>query len=89
MKSDALDEKKPAAVAESSASGALSTVDTDGDSTVTPEEDADTAKQEVEEPVPEGGHAKEKSKHLIGKINNLLTSDMTTISSAQDMIFIR
>ena len=38
---------------------------------------------------PEGGHAKEKAGHLIGKINNLITSDIDEINVSYNLLFIR
>ncbi len=37
---------------------------------------------ESEEAAPEGGHAKAKTGHLVGKINNLITTDSSTIQSS-------
>ncbi len=37
---------------------------------------------ESEEAAPEGGHAKAKTGHLVGKINNLITTDASTIQNS-------
>lgn len=41
------------------------------------------------EPTVEGGHAKEKTGHLVGKINNLLTSDLLSIISGYYVVDFR
>lgn len=50
-------------------------------------EDEDLAGIELAPPVE--GQAKERSAHLSGKINNLLTSDLNTISGSFDVVIIR
>lgn len=41
---------------------------------------------ESEEATPEGGHAKAKTGHLVGKINNLITTDSNTIQNSYQAI---
>ena len=38
---------------------------------------------------PDGGHSKEKTGHLVGKINNLITSDISGLSSSFDVVDVR
>lgn len=41
------------------------------------------------EPVPEGGHVKEKTGALVGKINNLVTTDLSIIEDSYRVVEIR
>ena len=41
------------------------------------------------EPGPDGGHAKEKTAHIVGKINNLITTDIQGITRASDIVILR
>ena len=41
------------------------------------------------EPIPEGGHVKAKTANLIGKINNLVTTDISTIQSSSQVVTLR
>ena len=42
-----------------------------------------------EEPAPEGGHVKKQSADLVGRINNLITSDLSKVGEAHDVLTIR
>ena len=44
---------------------------------------------EAEESAPEGGHVKQESANLIGKINNLITTDLSKIGQAHEVLSIR
>ncbi|KAH8108752.1 P-loop containing nucleoside triphosphate hydrolase protein [Phellopilus nigrolimitatus] len=90
LKNDALDDEK----SKGKQKDAKKAADISTQSSATPattysetpagEEDAvpTTTAESDAEPVPEGGHAKEKTGHLLGKINNLITTDLTAISNA-------
>lgn len=58
--------------------------DAEPESVANDEEPSDTS-----DPTPEYGHAKEKTSALVGKINNLLTTDLLTIEHSYRILEIR
>ena len=100
LKTDALDEKSkgsgkatkensgesagaatPSSVQEGSSSSA--------DNTARGPDSSSETLVDSSEPAPEGGHAQAKAGHLVGKINNLITSDLRTISNSHHAVAIR
>lgn len=49
----------------------------------------DNADSDATSAVPEGGHAREKTGALVGKINNLVTTDLLTIEHSYRIVEIR
>ena len=93
LKSDALDEKKDDKKTGKDRSGGTSTQA----STTPAATDAESIQGEGSEsvssgptistePAPEGGHVKEKTGALVGKINNLVTSDLATIEDSYRVV---
>ncbi|KAH8113755.1 P-loop containing nucleoside triphosphate hydrolase protein [Phellopilus nigrolimitatus] len=89
LKSDALDnekdgpkEKDTKKGADTSPQASVEPATTDAETPADSEDVAmTTAAASDTEPVPEGGHVKEKTGHLVGKINNLITTDMGAIQN--------
>ncbi|KAH8108771.1 hypothetical protein DFH11DRAFT_1057276 [Phellopilus nigrolimitatus] len=95
LKNDALDEKskgkeKDAKKNADISTQASATPATTYTETTAGEEDAvpTTAVASDAEPVPDGGHSKEKTSHLLGKINNLITTDLAAVSDSYLIVFL-
>ena len=99
LKGDALDEKKDK---DESKSGKASTAASSGTSTPrVPDSESEIGDAQtdvatvtetstlVEEPTVEGGHMKKQSANLVGKINNLITSDVGKMNQAHDVLSVR
>lgn len=91
LKSDALDpdakndktKDKLKSTDESTTSSTPATADVDSAvSGETTEADSDTSASAADAtPAPKGGHSQEKTGHIVGKINNLITSDLTAVGN--------
>ena len=55
----------------------------------TPGGDRDQAVEGITEAGPDGGHGKEETGHLVGKINNLITGDISTLTRSYDILDFR
>ena len=99
LKGDALDEKKDK---DESKSSKASTAASSGTSTPrVPDSESEIGDAQtdvatvtetstlVEEPTVEGGHMKKQSANLVGKINNLITSDVGKMNQAHDVLSVR
>ena len=102
LKGDALDDKKDKDSEKGSKSGKSSPAPSSGTSTPRAPEpesefgDADTdvatiteTSTLVDELTVEGGQVKKQSANLIGKINNLITTDLSKIGQAHEVLSIR
>lgn len=102
LKGDALDEKADKTSQDESKSGKSSPAPKSGTSTLrVPETESELGDAEtdvatvtetstlVEEPTVEGGHVKKQSANLIGRINNLITSDLNLMNQAHDALAVR
>ena len=100
LKTDALDEKSKdggktakensgkgsgAATPSSVQEGSSSSVD----DTARGSDSSSETSVDLNEPAPEGGHAQAKAGHLVGKLNNLITSDLRTISNSFHAVTMR
>ncbi|KAI5122640.1 hypothetical protein M0805_008724 [Coniferiporia weirii] len=103
LKSDVLDEKQEGKEdpksADTSTQASTTPAATDGETDAacgddlapsSTDADATTTSTAVDdaEPVAEGGHASEKTGHLVGKINNLVTSDLDAIVSSYHVVLL-
>ena len=102
LRGDALDEKKDKKDKEKTVNSPLtsesrpeSETPTSGVQTPLPEASSSTAQSSSEVSVagpvvePEGGHAQQKTGHLIGKINNLITTDLDELATLFTLMFMR
>lgn len=48
-----------------------------------------SVEEEQDGPTPEGGHAQEKTNFLVGKINNLVTTDLAALGGSQFIVSVR